>query len=384
MWTNQAEEGLDTQHRECLIWSEAGFGSEAKGPVPWARQSSHTSQFVLPSLPSPSSKRKTKPKTRAIPNLKKCSHAVRNPHLYRLCLHRGIQQIQTGSKPENRQQSKTKNVPCLSDAKESVPHYSVLSSLTKEVTSTQKPRSHPAAPQSPAKEKDCLGCSISTVIKGRVRKERKSLHFIPKQPHFKFTVAEFKVHFGDVLYSTTHEASRRKAIFYPLEAFATPLPCCSELLGIIQTEQERTNRVQEGSSRAFRAAAWLGVWIFQTGNIYRSPNSPGDVWHQVIVTCLEGESWLRITSKSSWFALSISSLWYFVSGSVKSPLKEKVHFVLYKRDRGVGCRAVQRSLFSNCHRQSDSTGTGFNTTRNNAPSLPFEINHSTVTATELW
>jgi len=36
----------------------------------------------------------------------------------------------------------------------------------------------------------------------------------------------------------------------------TPLLCCFELLGIIQTELEGTSRVQEGSTRAFRAAAW--------------------------------------------------------------------------------------------------------------------------------
>lgn len=54
-----------------------------------------------------------------------------------------------------------------------------------------------------------------------------------------------------------------------------------------------------------------------------------------MVIYLEGEIWLRITSKISWFALYISSLWYFVSCSITPPFKENVHLVPYKSDGGV-------------------------------------------------
>lgn len=128
-----------------------------------------------------------------------------------------------------------------------MPRYFVLSWLTKEVTSTQKPRSHPAAPLSQAKEKECWGCSISAVIKGRERKERKPLRFISKQPHTHSSLqSSLNCIFCCVLNSITHEASRSKAMFFSLEALATPLPCRSELTWY---HPNRARRNQPSSGR---------------------------------------------------------------------------------------------------------------------------------------
>ena len=127
-----------------------------------------------------------------------------------------------------------------------MPRYFVPSWLTKEVTSTQKPRSHPAAPLSQAKEKECWGCSISGVIKGRERKERKPLvSFLNSHTHSSLQ-SSLNCIFCCVLNSITHEASRSKATFFSLEALATPLPGCSELTWY---HPNRARRNQSSSGR---------------------------------------------------------------------------------------------------------------------------------------
>lgn len=144
-----------------------------------AHQCSQTSHFVLPDTSlSLYSLKKTKQNKNTIPSVKSTLTLFKIPTFVNFAtVLWEIWQILTNSKPERRWWFKIKNTPGTSNTKKILPYYFAFFFLTKEVTSTQKPRSHPPAQLVRAEEKDCLGCSISAVRKGRVQKKSKPFHF---------------------------------------------------------------------------------------------------------------------------------------------------------------------------------------------------------------
>lgn len=136
---------------------------------------------------------------------------------------------------------------------EIMPHDFVLFFLTKEVTSAQKPRSHPIAQLS---RRERLSRTFHFSHQARENAEGEETTSLLNS----HTLTSLQPSLNHILcyvpYSITHEAFRSRVIFCSPETSATPLLCCFELLGIVQTQQERTRGIQEGSHQVCRAAAW--------------------------------------------------------------------------------------------------------------------------------
>lgn len=105
-----------------------------------------------------------------------------------------------------------------------------------------------------------------------------------------------------VPYSLTLKASRSKVIFYSPETIATPLLCCFELLGIIQTEQKEpadfrmTPACFSGSCQAHSESSGLAIFKLQY-------HGPEDIQCYGMAAYLEREIWL-------WTNVKLPSLHY--------------------------------------------------------------------------